>query len=128
MFNLPESLTGLTEDELGNLLNDGLDAFRELGITAESPEETIAEGERIAPLIGQIREEQQARVAAAEARAQRVNDLLATVPEQTAENPEEEPAPAAEAVVEQEAPTPTAAEAPVAENVPEPVAASAQSP
>jgi hypothetical protein len=128
MFNLPENLTGLSADELTELLNAGLDAFKELGITAEANEEAIAEGERIAPLIRAVREEQQARVAAAESRAQRAAELLATVPEQTAENTEEEAAPAAEAVVEQEAPTPTAEEAPVAENIPEPVAASAQSP
>jgi len=126
MFQLPESLTGLSDDELSSLLNDGLDAFRALGITAEATEEIISEGERIAPLIGQIREEQQSRVAASEARAQRANDLLATVPDQTAENTE--PEPEAEVVVEQEAPTPTAEEAPVAENTPVPVAASAQTP
>ena len=133
-YELPENLSGLTDDELSALLNDGLDAFKELGITAESDEATITEGERIAPLIRAVRDEQQARVAAAEARAQRANELLATVPEQTAEDTEaeeEDPAqePVAEAEVEEEAPTPKDEdeEPVVSDNLPEPVAASAQS-
>jgi hypothetical protein len=137
MFNLPENLSGLSNDELGDLLNEGLDAFRELGISAESDDAAITEGERIAPLVHAIRAEQQARVAAADARAQRAHDLLATVPEQTAENATTaptEPAPdgdngSDDDEAEQEAPTPTPTEeAPVAENTPQPVAASSGSP
>ncbi len=131
-YELPENLSALSDDELNAALNAGLDAFKELGITADSDEDTIAEGERIAPLVSAVRAEQQARVAAAEARAQRAAELLATVPEQTAEDTEiAEEAPVAEPVaeVEQEAPTPIEnEEAPVAENTPVPVAASTQSP
>jgi len=123
-YELPENLTSLDNDALDAALNEALDAFRGLNITAESDEESIVEAERIAPMIRTIREEQQARVAAAEARTQRVNDLLAEIPtEPTAENTD---APVAE--VEQEAPTDTPSEEPVvAEQVPEPVAASVQS-
>lgn len=133
MYELPESgLTGLSDEALSDLLNEGLDAFKELGLTAESDEDTIAEGERIAPIIRAIRDEQQARVAAAESRAARAAELLATVPEQTAENTEsEDEAPVAEPVaeVEQEAPTTIENEESVVdENTPVPVAASAQSP
>jgi hypothetical protein len=132
-YELPENLSALSDDELNAALNSGLDAFKELGITADSDEDTIAEGERIAPLVTAVRAEQQARVVAAEARAQRAAELLATVPEQTAEITEVEEAvseePAAEAVVEEEAITHIEIEEPtVAENIPEPVAASAQSP
>ena len=134
-YELPENLSALSDDDLNAALNSGLDAFKELGITADSDEDTIAEGERIAPLVSAVRAEQQARVAAAEARSQRAAELLATVPEQTAEVTEsEEVAPvaevAAEVAVEEEAPTPIEIEeAPVAENIiPEPVAASTQSP
>ncbi len=133
-YELPENLSALSDEELNAALNEGLDAFKELGITAESDEDTIAEGERIAPLVSAVRAEQTARVVAAEMRATRAAELLATVPEQTAEVTEVEEAvseePAAEAVVEEEATTPIEIEEPtVAENViPEPVAASAQSP
>lgn len=131
-YELPENLSALSDDELNAALNAGLDAFKELGITAESDEDTIAEGERIAPLVSAVRAEQQARVAAAEARAQRAAELLATVPEQTAEDTEtaeEAPVAESEAPVEQEATTPIEIEeAPVAENTPVPVAASTQSP
>jgi hypothetical protein len=131
-YELPENLSALSDDELNAALNAGLDAFKELGISADSDEDTIAEGERIAPLVSAIRAEQQARVAAAEARAQRAAELLATVPEQTAEDTEiveEAPVAEAEVEVEQEAPTPIEnEEAPVAENTPVPVAASTQSP
>jgi hypothetical protein len=133
-YELPENLSALSDDELNAALNDGLDAFKGLGITAESDEDTIAEGERIAPLVQAVRAEQQARVAAAESRAARAAELLATVPEQTAEVTEsEEEAPVAEAevAVEEEAPTTTIEneESVVSDNIPEPVAASAaQSP
>jgi len=137
-YQIPENLTDLSDDELNDALNKGIDAFKELGITAESDEDTIAEGERIAPLVQSIRAEQTARVEAATARAQRAAELLATVPEQTAEVTEEaaveDEAPVAEveaevAPVEEEAPTPIENEENVvSDNLPEPVAASAQSP
>lgn len=135
-YELPENLSALSDDELNAALNEGLDAFKALGLTAESDEDTIAEGERIAPLVQAVRAEQQARVAAAESRAQRAAELLATVPEQTAEVTEvEEVAPVEEVVaeveVEEEAPTTTIEneESVVSDNIPEPVAASAaQSP
>jgi hypothetical protein len=134
-YELPENLSALSDDELNAALNDGLDAFKGLGLTAESDEDTIAEGERIAPLVQAVRAEQQARVAAAESRAARAAELLATVPEQTAEvteSEEEAPVeePVAEVEVEEEAPTPIENEEPVvSDNIPEPVAASAaQSP
>jgi hypothetical protein len=134
-YELPENLSALSDDELNAALNEGLDAFKDLGLTAESDEDTIAEGERIAPLVQAVRAEQQARVAAAESRAQRAAELLATVPEQTAEVTEVEEAvseePVAEVEVEEEAPTTTIEneESVVSDNIPEPVAASAaQSP
>ena len=132
-YTLPENLTELSDEELDAVLNDGIDAFKALGITAESDEDTIAEGERIAPIVAAIRAEQTARVEAASERAKRAAELLATVPEQTAEDTEVEEAapveePVAETVVEEEAPTPIEnEESVVSDNLPEPVAASAQS-
>ncbi len=129
MFNLPDSgLTGLSDDALSDLLNAGLDAFRDLHLGAESDEDTIVEGERIAPLIRAIREEQQGRVAAADARRSRVDDLLNAVPTEDAASPEDAQAPP-EPETEEAPPTEnTSEEAPVAENLPEPVAAAASGP
>ena len=132
MFDLPASgLTGLSDDALNDLLNEGLDAFRGLGITAESDEDTIIEGERIAPLIRDIRAEQQSRTDAAAARRTRAEELLANVPEQKAEDTTPDPAeaPVAEAetgVEEEAAPSEVTSEETVVSNTPEPVAASAQ--
>lgn len=132
-FNLPENLSALTDEELSALLSDGVAAFRELGITAESDETTIAEGERLAPLLRAITAERDARQGAVAARAQRANDVLASVPElsedtkaKKEEEPEKEPAPAESEVKEE--PTPETEEPVVSDTTPEAVAASAQSP
>ena len=57
MYELPENLDSLTVEELQAVIDAGLDALRALGITPESDEATIAEGERIAPLIALIQQD-----------------------------------------------------------------------
>ena len=109
MFELPENLAALSAEELQALIDQGLDALRALGITAESDEATIAEGERIVTAINSIQEAKSAadaRVAEQEAadtaRRERAAALMeaATPTEPDPEpDPEPEPEPEAEAVV-----------------------------
>jgi hypothetical protein len=54
MYELPENLADLSSEELQALIDSGLDALRALGVTPESDEETIAEGERIMGLITNV--------------------------------------------------------------------------
>ena len=121
MFELPENLGDLSSEELQALIDQGLDAWNALGLTAESDEATIVEGERIAPLINALRAEQRTRETAAADRRTRATGLLdsmATTPEEP-EQPEGEPetpeTPEAETVV-----------VPDAVIQPEPVAAAAR--
>jgi hypothetical protein len=91
-FDLPDGgLEGLSSEELSSLLDKALDAFNSLGITKDSdPDDaTLAEGERIAPLITQIQVAQTARSEAATARKDRALSLLDRV------QPEAEPEPEA---------------------------------
>ena len=53
--NSPRTSSALTAEELQELIDQGLDALRELNITRESEEATIVEGERIHALITQTR-------------------------------------------------------------------------
>jgi hypothetical protein len=89
-YELPENLAELSADELEALLNEGLDAYRALGITEDSPEEALAEGERIAPLISQVRAVQRDR----ETRRERAEALNTQMADETPEEPApEEPSP-----------------------------------
>jgi len=131
MFELPENLPALSVEELQALIDQGLDALRTLGVTAESDEATIVEGERLVGLINQVRGEQRTKETDAERvrRAEALQQQLATPPPA--------PAPAADhthKIAETPAPTPepevvaeVTPEAVVPDEViqPEPVAAAA---
>lgn len=116
MFELPENLSALTPEELQALIDQGLDAWNALGVTAESDEATIVEGERLAPLITALRAEQRGREDADVTRRQRAEGLLQSM--ETPEEPETPP--------EGEPETPPEAEVLTPDEVitPEPVAAS----
>jgi len=124
-FELPADLGALTPEELQALIDQGLDEFRALAITPESPEDVIAEGERLAPLITQVRGEQRTRETANAERAARATNLL-----QSMETPEE-PEPPADPPVDPPADPPSAetTETVTPDEVltPEPVAASGRS-
>jgi hypothetical protein len=141
MYELPEAgLSGLTDEALSALESDGLAAFADLNLSADSDEATVTEAERIAPLVREVRAELSARAE----RAAKIADLtaeMAVADEPEAEVVEEPVAEAAEEPVAEEAPVeePAAeAEAEVvaeAEEIikaeaqePEPVAASVDSP
>ena len=85
MYELPENLTALSAEDLQTLIDGGLDALRALGLTRDSDEETVVEGERIAGLITQVRGEQRGREEAAE-RGDRADAVL-----QALETPEQPP-------------------------------------
>jgi len=102
MFELPENLADLSAEELQTLTDQALDALRALGITAESDEDTIVEGERIYAALNAVREAQAAKddTAARAARAQALIDAATPVdPPEDPEEPEEPEAPEAEVVV-----------------------------
>jgi len=124
MFELPENLSALTPEELQTLIDEGLDAWTALGVTADSDEATIVEGERLVPLINALRAEQRGREEAdAGQRRSRAEGLL------TSMDTSEEPQPQ-----QGEPPGTTEAEQPEAEETvtpdeviqPEPVAAAAR--
>jgi hypothetical protein len=117
MFELPENLAALSAEELQTLTDQALDALRALGITAESDEDTIVEGERIYAALNTVREAQAALddTAARAARAQALIDAATPV------EPEPDPEPEPEVPAEPEAVV-------VPDAVLEPIAASAQSP
>lgn len=112
MFELPENLAALSAEELQALIDQGLDALRALGVTADSDEDTIAEGERIVGVINAIQEAKNV-LATNEQRRERANALIQA---QTPTEPDPEPEPEPEVEPEPEAV--------VTEPVPEPVAAS----
>jgi hypothetical protein len=87
MFELPETLADLSAEELQAHIDGGLDALRALGVTAESDDDTLAEGERIVGLINTAREAQR-EVEATVARTARAEALIQA---QTPEDPEPEP-------------------------------------
>jgi len=111
MFELPENLSELTPEELQALIDQGLDAFQALGVTATSDEATIAEGERLAPLITAARTEQRTREQAAADRATRAAELLQSMetpedPEPDPDEPPTEPDPVVESITPDEVITP----------------------
>jgi len=87
MFELPENLSALTPEELQAKIDEGLDAWKALGISADSDEETIATGERLAPLITALRTEQRGREEAAATRRTRAEGLLQTMDTPTEPEP-----------------------------------------
>jgi len=93
MFELPENLADLSAQELQAQIDGGLDALRALGVTAESDEATLAEGERIVGLINTARDAQRA-VETSVANAARAEALIqASTPEEPAPEPEPETPP-----------------------------------
>lgn len=128
-YELPENFEELPPDQLEALLNEGLDAYRALGITEDSTEEALAEGERLAPLITQVRAVQRDR----ETRRDRAQALATqmTVEDDTPEEPPEEPGqpdPAGEPPTPDEQPEQPDGEVVVPDEVLTPAAASARSP
>jgi hypothetical protein len=115
MFELPENLAELSTEELQTLIDQALDALRALGVTPESDEDTLVEGERIMTAITAINDAKTAKDDAVtrQARAQALIDASTPVDPPDPEDPE----------------TPEDPEAPEAVVVPdevlEPVAASA---
>ena len=99
MFELPENLAALSAEELQALIDQGLDALRALGVTADSDEETIAEGERIVAADQRRARAEQTRVEEAEADApDRAAGAASTRPTPepsptTPDDPEPEPEP-----------------------------------
>jgi len=116
-FQLPENFDTLNVDELQALLDAGLDAFQALGITVDSDEDLLVEGERIGALIAQVNEAKTARTVEAEKRAERARALIE---QHTPVEPEPEPEPEPEAPV-----TPDAVISPEGVETPQPVAAAA---
>lgn len=88
MFDLPENLTSLSAAELQALLDEGRAAFRALAITEDSDDATLAEGERIAPLIEQVVAEQKRRDDEVATRRERVANLNKAVATDAPEEPE----------------------------------------
>ena len=126
-MNFRRTSTALTAEELQALIDQGLDALRALGITRDSDEETVAEGERIAALINQVSTVQQEHAAAAQRgdRAEALSQLL------TPTEPETQPAepPGAPEPPTPEAQTPETVTPDEVIQTPEPVtAATSQSP
>jgi hypothetical protein len=124
-FALPESLTDLDAAALDDLVNAGLDAYRELGLTEDSPEETVAEAEAIVAAVSTVRAELARRTDLA-GRAAAAAAAVAAMSE-TPEEPPAQPEPAAEPVPDEPAAEPETApqqaEAVAETPVPEPVAA-----
>jgi hypothetical protein len=120
-FSLPENIDALSVDELQALIDQGLDEFKLLGVTPQSDEATVAEAERIAPLIRQARVTQKAAEAAASDRANRAQAVLLDLETPVEPDPEPEPEPGGE-------PEPTEVLVPEVIPTPELVPASAAAP
>jgi hypothetical protein len=114
MFELPENLAALSAEELQALIDQGLDALRALGVTADSAEDVIAEGERIVGVINAV----QAQKVTAETDVARRARAQALIDAATTEDPPPDPDPAPDGEPE----TPDATVVP--DEVLEPVAAS----
>lgn len=116
MFELPENLADLSSEELQSLIDQALDALRALGVTAESDEDTIVEGERLVTAINAVTAQMQTQAADVQraARAQALIDA-ATPVEPPPADPEDP-----------EAPDPEAPEVVVPDEVLEPVTAAAR--
>jgi len=102
MFELPENLADLSTEELQALIDQGLDALRALGVTAESDEDTITEGERIVSVINGLQEAKTGKEAAANrsARAQALIDASTPVePDPDPVEPEDPEDPEEEEVI-----------------------------
>jgi len=142
-FELPENLDQLSVADLQALIDAGLDAFRTLDISDASPDDVLAEGERIAPLITRAREALRVAEAHAVGRRDRISNLVNVVEAQSPQEPPDPPpdpnAPppestATETVAPAPAPAPAAEPAPAAvetvtpELVPASAAPSRQSP
>lgn len=117
-FELPETLDQLSVAELQALIDAGLDAFRALEITDTSPDDVLAEGERIAPLITRAREAQRVAEALAVTRRDRAANLVTTVEAQSPQEPPDPPpdpnAPPPPEQPESQAPAPAPAPEPAA--------------
>lgn len=125
MFELPDTLDGLSAEELQALIDSGLEAFHALNIGPDADEVAVAEGERIAPLINQLRGVQrqvEADAAGRRDRAQALLDAVANTPEEpdAPEDPNQPPPDPNAPPVE-----PTAVETITPDAVLEPVPASA---
>lgn len=112
MFELPDNLDSLSNADLQAQIDQALEAFQALGLSADSSDEDIANGESLANGIKALREQVVANDTAAQERAAKVNDLLSSV---AVDEPGDEP-------VEDE----KAEAAPDPEPVAEPIAASAK--
>jgi hypothetical protein len=65
MFKLPENLGDLSVAELQALIDQGLDAYRELGVTPESADDVIAQAEAIADAVTAVHQAKEAAEAKA---------------------------------------------------------------
>lgn len=143
MFTIPEAgLSDLDDEALAALETEGVDAFKDLDLTDESPADKVDEGERIVAGIRSVREEQGNRAAAAAERAERIAAMQAEMaPKDEDEEPEaeadEEKEPVAEDEDDEEPEAEAVVETVVAEaeqitkeavDAPEPVVAAAEDP
>ena len=151
MFQIPEAgLSGLSAADLAALEAEGIAAFDALGLTEDSDGDTIAEAERIAGAVRDVRAEQSARAQRAESAArlreemappaveaeaeqpaaEQVIETTATdVTDEPAEAPEPEPVAEVEDAPTQEEVAEVVAEAEnITQDIPEAVAASGQTP
>ena len=119
MYELPENLSALSAEELQALIDQGLDALRALGVTPDSDEATITEGERIMAAISTVNAAKQT-VEADAARRTRAEALIQAQTPVEPETPPEEP----DAPETPETPEAVEVLTPDAVLTPEPVAAS----
>jgi len=124
MFAIPEAgLSGLSDDDLAALESEGVDAFKGLDLSEDSPTEKVDEGEQIVAAIREVRAERQQREQAAAERAERVAAMKSEMDppadeaevEAEAEESDEAAEPVAEPVVEADAEPEAAAAEVVAE-------------
>lgn len=144
MFTIPEAgLADLSDEDLAALETEGVDEFKGLDLSEDSPQDKVDSGEQIVAGIRQVREEIANRAQAAAERAERVAALTAEMADKGEDDPDEasgeadetdeadEAEPVAEPVAEDdedEKEVVAEAEKIVAESAPEPVVAAAQDP
>ena len=115
-YELPETIEGLSVEELDTQIDSALDALQALNITDESSDEDLDSGEAISVALETLRAAKAEAIAAVEAKAERVAALQA----QAAEQDEAEDEAVAETEDEPEVaeePVAAAAEAPEASEV-----------
>ncbi len=94
-YELPDDLGELPVDKLQKLIDKGLDALRKLDITEESPDDKLAEGERIIEVINQVqtvKSEKEVKRARADGVRMFLEPPVVDTTEETPEETPEEPA------------------------------------